>query len=58
MKIMFVPLEDITTYELAWIYARVSLAANAPRFGISITKEQADAMPENIKRHFQIMVEQ
>jgi hypothetical protein len=51
--VKFEPLEDITTYELAYCVARFITAAGlAPRHGIFMTVEQWDEIPPSVQRHF------
>ncbi len=54
VKKYFRPEPDITTYELAILVSNFSSVVGwPPRSGVYFTREMWDAMPANLKRHFQ-----
>lgn len=52
MLFKFVPKDDITTQELAYLVSRFC-GTSAPRHGVHFTQDQWQYLPDNIKRHFQ-----
>jgi len=54
-KYRFVPEENITAYEVAYIFARLSGPIN--KLGVSITDEQFADMPKSVSRHFVVWLD-
>ena len=52
LKYRFVPLEDITAYELAYIMAHVCNITTPMWTEIRISTEAYPNIPDNVKRHF------
>lgn len=53
---LFIPLEDITAYELAVIVSKLTGFQRAAANGVNFSEEQWDKLPEAIKRHFTLQV--
>jgi hypothetical protein len=53
MKIYFLPQQDISAFELACIFARISSHV-PPRHGVNISESQWDSLAPEIKKHWSL----